>query len=873
MQQHMQAVLDRLNKGAVMKRTGTLFLILLGVISSAVAGEPRQFTDEQLTFFESKIRPVLADRCYECHAAGAKIVQGGLRLDHREGLLKGGDTGAAIVAHKADLSLLIKAMKYDGVEMPPKGKLPAAVIKDFETWIAMGAPDPRDAAPDGPRQKIDLGEGSKHWAFQPVSDPPPPNVKDSGWPIDPLDHFVLARLEATDLKPVADADRYTWLRRVSLDLTGLPPTPSEIDSFIRDNSPRACEAVVDRLLASPTFGERWARHWLDLTGYADMMGTSNNVFAEHAWRYRDYLIEAYHTDKPFDRFVREQIAGDLLPAGSPGEQAENITATGFLMLGDVEIVEPDKAKLEADHIDTQVSKIGMAFLGMTLGCVRCHDHKFDPLELSDYYGIAGMLRSSPSTHKIPFGVWSLLNSTVLPETPEQLVARQKLETDHEAKLEEMKAERVKLEAEKKSVVAELEQLVKTEQNESIATGAATTAEMQSANDAATRMKKESLTKQRDALTARLQPLGPAIQHAEFFRSKAPRAFAMHDGAQPADMPIYLRGNPYAPGDIVPRGVVRVASLGQATTIPTGQSGRLQLADWLADSRNPLTARVIVNRIWQKLFGEGLVRSVDYFGTRGEQPSHPELLDHLASRFMQQGWSQKQLIRSLALSRTYRLSSTNDATALKIDPDNRMLWRMNRQRLDAEAIRDGLLAVSGELVPNEGGPALVLESPENCGDLVQKGVNPPNYNHRKTRPAQEFQRSIYLPVMRTNTTSLDRIRNHFDFVNPAQIAGQRAQTVVPTQSLFVINNDLFRQRAKILADRLIAETSQADVRIEQLWLRVFNRPITTTERLNATTFLKELDAVLPEQDAAAKESLKWQELCHSLLASNEFIFRI
>ncbi|MDB5342257.1 MAG: Planctomycete cytochrome [Schlesneria sp.] len=855
-----------------MMRTATFLLSLLGVMTSAIAEEPGRFTDEQLNFFESKIRPVLVDHCYECHAAGAKIVQGGLRLDHRDGLLKGGDTGTAIVAHKADQSLLIKALKYDGVEMPPKGKLPASVIKDFETWIAMGAPDPREAAPGGPRPKVDLNEGRKFWAFQPVSDSPPPIVKDGAWPIESLDHFILAKLEASDLKPVGDADRYTWLRRVSLDLTGLPPTPNEIDAFIRDNSPRACEAVVDRLLASRAFGERWARHWLDLTGYADMMGTSNNVFAEHAWRYRDYLIEAYHKDKPFDRFVREQIAGDLLPATSPTEQAENITATGFLMVGDVEIVEPDKKKLEADHIDTQVNKIGMTFLGMTLGCVRCHDHKFDPLQLSDYYGIAGIMRSSPSTHKIPFGVWSLLNSTDLPETPVQLAARQKLETDHETKLAEMKAEREKLEGERKSVIAELEEIAKQEKNE--ADAAAKTGVVQTADETESPlMKKERLTKHRDALSARLQPLGPAIQHAEFFRSKVPRAFAMQEDDQPADMPIYIRGNPYAPGAIVPRGVIQVASWDKAATIPAGQSGRLQLADWLADSRNPLTSRVIVNRIWQKLFGEGLVRSVDYFGTRGERPSHPELLDHLATRFLHDGWSHKKLIRSLVLSRTYRLSSTNDPMALTTDPDNRLLWRSNRQRLDAEAIRDGLLAVSGELVPSEGGPALVLEFTENCGDLVQIGVNPPNYSHRRPRPTQEFQRSIYLPVMRTNTTNLDRIRNHFDFVNPAQIAGQRPQTVVPTQSLFVMNNDLFRKRAKVLADRLIAEAPQADIRIEQLWLRVFNRPITTTEQKNVTTFLRELDAGLPDMDAAAKESLKWQELCHSLLASNEFIFRI
>ena len=845
-----------------------LFYIMAAAMPVFGADRPA-LTQEQLTFFETKIRPVLVEHCQECHAAGAKIVQGGLRVDHREGLLKGGDTGAAVVPGKVDQSLLIKALRHDEIKMPPKGKLADSVVKDFETWVTMGAPDPRVAERPATSRTIDFVEGRKHWAFQPVADPSMPTVKDSEWPVDPLDRFVLARLEQTGLRPVADADRYTWLRRVSLDLTGLPPTLAEIDSFIRDNSPRACETVVDRLLGSHAYGERWARHWLDLTSYADMIGTSNNVFAEHAWRYRDYLIESYRKDKPFDRFVREQIAGDLLPAASPQERAESITATGFLMVGDVEIVEPDKAKMEADHIDTQVSKIGTVFLGMTLGCVRCHDHKFDSIALPDYYGIAGMLRSSPATHKIPFGVWSLLNSTELPEVPEQLVARQTLEAEHAEKLAAMKTDRDKLEAEKKPVNEELAQIEKAEKVAKTDGAAQPPSEPVAANQE----KKQSLTRRRDELNEQTRKLGTAIQHAEFFQSKVPKAFAMHDGDQPADMPIYIRGNPYAPGAVVPRGAIRVASWEKFPEIPAGQSGRLQLADWLADKRNPMTSRVAVNRIWQKLFGEGIVRSVDYFGTRGETPSHPELLDHLATRFMQNGWSQKQLIRSLVLSRTYRLSSTNEAATKQIDPDNRLLWRMNRQRLDAEALRDGLLTISGELQTSQGGPGLVLEEVENCGDLRQSGVNPPNYAHRKSRVGQEFQRTIYLPVMRTSFNSHDRLRSFFDFVNPAQIAGQRSQTVVPTQSLFVMNNELFRQRANALADRLIAESPHPEARLNQLWLRVFNRPITPAEREDALAFLTQLDATLETKDPLVRDSLRWQELCHTLLASNEFLFRI
>lgn len=828
--------------------------VLCGTTSLSAEDQPAP-TAEQLNFFESKIRPVLVTHCYECHAADSKIVQGGLLVDSRDGLRKGGDTGAAIVPGKPDESVLITALRHDGLKMPPKGKLADAVLTDFKTWIEMGAPDPRNATEPKVTRKIDIEEGRQHWAFRPVAAPAIPAVNDATWSIDPLDRFVLSRLEQTGLRPVADADRYTWLRRVSLDLTGLPPTPAEIDAFVRDNSPQACETVVDRLLSSRAYGERWARHWLDLTGYADMIGTSNNVFAEHAWRYRDYLIEAFHKDKPFDRFVREQVAGDLMPEDSPEVRAENITATGFLMVGDVEIVEPDKAKMEADHVDTQVSKLGTVFLGMTLNCVRCHDHKFDPIGLEDYYGIAGMLRSSPSTHKIPFGVWSLLNSTELPESPEHLAARQKLEAEHAEKLTAMKAERDKLETERKTVNEELAQVEKSEQSTE------------------SEARKAALTKRRDELGGQIGSLGPAIQHAEFFSSKVPRAFAMRDGEQPADMPVYIRGNPYAPGAVIPRGTVRVASWDKFSEIPAGQSGRLQLAEWLADHRNPLTPRVAVNRIWQKLFGEGLVRSVDYFGTRGETPSHPELLDHLATRFMNSGWSQKQLIRSLVLSRTYRLSSANHEAAMQVDPDNRLLWRMNRQRIDAEALRDGLLAVSGELTPSLGGPALVLEERENCGDLVQMGVNPPNYSHRKPRAGEELIRTIYLPVMRTSTATHDRLRSFFDFVNPAQIAGQRSQTVVPTQSLFVMNNDLFRKRAKSLSDQLIAASPQPETRLNQLWIRVFNRPITSAERDDALAFLTQLDATFEGQEPTAHESRRWQELCHSLLASNEFLFRI
>ena len=866
-----------------------LFIAALGCVA------PLLGADDDTAFFEAKILPVLQKRCFECHSHESKI-KGGLALDSRSGWEHGGDNGPAIIPGHLDKSLLIKAVRYvdENFEMPPKGKLPPEEIALLEAWVKQGAADPRVSTTAKNLRTIDLDEGRKFWAFRPVSNPTPPAVKDVAWALDPLDRFILAKQEQASIHPTVDADRYTWLRRVSLDLTGLPPSPTEILEFVKDNAPNACEKVVDRLLASKAYGERWARHWLDLTGYADMMGTSNNVFAEHAWRYRDYVIASLNADKPFDTFVREQIAGDLLPAKSTTDRAEKLVATGFLMVGDIEIVNPDKAKMDADHIDSQVIKIGQTFLGMTLGCVRCHDHKFDPVGLQDYYAIAGMLRSSPAAHKMPdMGVWSTLNTTVLPETPAQLEARKKLEAEVQQRIADLKSQQKNLSEEKTAITRELAALdtppaqktssvssqpSPTDNAQREAGQPASTPLSPSAKPAAeispsekTAAHKDALTKRRDEVDAQLKKLPGEIRHAEFFQDKTPRAFAMSDAKEPSDMPIYIRGNPYAPGAVVPRGTLRVASWEPFPPIPKGQSGRLQLAEWLADKRNPLTARVTVNRIWQKLFSDGIVRSVDYFGERGEKPTHPELLDHLTTRFMNNGWSQKRLLRALVLSRTYRLSSASDPAIAKTDPENKWFWRMNRQRLDAEALRDAMLSVSGELTPCNGGPALVLENPENCGSLALKGVNPPNYTHKVPRPSQEFERTVYLPVLRNGFAGPDRLRTFFDFVNPAQISGQRPQTVVPTQALFLLNNELVRKRAGTLAKTLSENFRERDARIAALWLRVMNRPVTPEEHSDAVALLETVTPLF--KDLPSADGMAWQELCHTLLASNHFVFRL
>ncbi len=785
--------------------------------------------------FRDQVEPILRQRCYECHSHALKI-KGGLVLDSRSGWQKGGDSGPVIFPGALEKSLLIEAVRYTkhDLAMPPKAKLPASEIAILEQWVAMGAPDPRESVVALTKKGIDVEAGRKHWAYQPVRAATPPLVHDKAWPLNEIDTFILAKLEAAGLKPNAEADAYTWLRRVTFDLTGLPPTEAEITEFIADHSPQAHEHAVDRLLSSKAYGERWARHWLDLVGYAEQIGTEGKIFAEHAWRYRDYLVESFHNDKPFDRFIREQIAGDLLPAATPQERRANLIATGFIVLGDVDINAIDKLKMEYDFVDAQVSKVGTAFLGMTLGCVRCHDHKFDAIGQQDYYALAGMFRSTKTTFKTQHGIWSNVNRVPLPELPEDRAAA----VEHEKSLAGWQQERKTFEAESKALADK--------------------------TDADSKKRGEELK-------AKITALDLRIAHGEYFHPGKPQALAVADVAEPADMRLTIRGNPYALGDTMPRGLVRVAMWGPQPKIPAGQSGRLELADWISDAKNPLTARVAVNRIWQKLFGEGIVRSVDYFGTRGEKPSHPELLDYLAHRFMQEGWSQKKLIRLLALSRTYRLSSEaskpNGENRTSDDPENRLLSRMNRQRLDAESIRDAMLAASGHLVAPAGGPGLPLEFPNNISGLpIAPKSGHPQFSIKTERASENFERTLYLPVVRTGTQpGSARLRDVFDFPQPAQITSKRNETTVPTQSLYLLNADLIRQRAADLANDLLGSSGSDTSRIDKLWLRVLNRPVTEEEEADAFAFLK--DAEITTSATAA-----WTELARALFGTSEFLLR-
>ena len=772
----------------------------------------------RVQFFEQKIRSVLVEQCYQCHSAGAKKPRGGLRLDNRAGLLQGGDSGPAIVPGKPEASLLIRALRQDGLSMPPRGKLPQAVIADFERWVAMGAPDPRTSAVAPVGRGTDVEAGRRFWAFQPPSLPAVPTVKNGTWPRGVIDRFLLARLEAARLRPAPDVDRVTLIRRVTLDLIGLPPTPEEIDAFVADGSPDAHARVVDRLLASPHFGERWGRHWLDMARYADSNGKDENLTFHEAWRYRDYVIAAFNRDKPFDQFVREQLAGDLLDTTDTNERDERLVATGLLVVGPKILFDRDPVRRNMDVVDEQIDTVSKALLGLTVACARCHDHKFDPIPTTDYYALAGIFSSTHTLDGIkednPLVAGWMLRP--LGADGERLraaqLAHQRRQEAVGAALRKARAELLGDEAQPQAAGAA----------ERIAAGRA-------------RMKALEAEERRLRETA---PPAPAL------------AMAVRDEEHPADMAVNIRGNPHALGRVVPRAFLQVASTDPDARVPAGRSGRLELAAWLTAREHPLTARVFVNRVWMHLFGEGLVRSVDNVGAQGERPTHAELLDYLAVRFMEDGWSVKRLVRSVVLSRAYQMAVVEDDQALLVDPENRLLWRANRRRLEAEVLRDAMLAVAGRLDRRMGGSE-VAGLGEFAINNGSKGGLSTDANRR---------RSVYLPVLRGYLPPLFEV---FDFADPDGCTGKRNATTVPTQALYMMNSPFVDQQARQAAQRLLAETDD-EGRLDMLYRAALGRQPAADERDAALQFVREQRPEVGELDA-------WAAVCQAVFASTAFRF--
>jgi hypothetical protein len=775
-------------------------------------------------FFESKVRPILVNRCGECH--GDKKQKSGLQLTTRAGALKGGEHGPVLVPGDAARSRLIQAVQRDGeLKMPPgdDNTLSGAEIEVLTKWIAQGAPWPEN----GPSV---VADATTHWAFQPVRKVDPPQVNDTSWPHGPIDRFILAKLEEKRLAPARDADKRVLLRRLTFDLTGLPPSPEDVEAFQRDDSPAAMELVVDRLLASRQFGERWARHWLDVARYADSNGSDENFTYYDAWRYRNYVIDAFHRDKPFDQFVREQIAGDLLPAAGQEQRDEQITATGFLVVGPKIIGGGDKEQSRMDAVDEQIDTVGKAFLGLTLGCARCHDHKFDPIPTTDYYALAGIFDSTQTVHGQLLHRKDLSGWNLRPLGPDG----DKLYTEwraYDEKLDSLKNQRSKRQTE----LAERKKNAKNTANEG--------EEFEAAEQEIAKLE-ESLK----SLAAEIKQLSDKPP------PKPPLAMAVSDRPEIADTWVRVRGDAHRRGAIVPRGFVQVVSNGAHSTIPAQQSGRLELAEWLVDPANPLTARVAVNRIWHHLFGAGLVRTVDDFGHQGEPPSHPELLDYLAARLVAVDWSFKRMIREIVLSRTYQLSATHLVHAVRADPENRLLGRMNRRRLDVESIRDSLLAISGQL---DLSPAEAT-----AGHLPDQATG---VNDKPHKPLESRRRSVYLPVIRNDLRPEFTL---FDFADPQTVSGRRNQTIVAPQALFLLNSELLRDSARRIATQLIDRAGRGDDKdlVCGAFREVFGRAPSTGE----LQFAREYLADWPRGDAGVGADAL-ASLCQALLCSSQFLY--
>jgi len=1100
---------------------GILTVILAPMSYSLLAADADL---KQQEFFEKRIRPLLISQCYDCHSEGS--VESGLRVDSLSALIKGGERGPAVVVGKPEQSLLISAVNHSGqIHMPPKDKLSQKEISDLTEWIRRGVNWPnskpmvqtKDDSSAGP---LFTQNDKEFWAFQSPQEPDLPEVKNTTWAQSSLDAFVLSKLEQAGAAPVPPADQETLIRRATFDLIGLPPTRKEIEDFLKDDSPNAFAKVIDRLLASPRYGERWGRHWLDVARYADSNGLDENLAYANAFRYRDYVIAAFNKDKPFDQFVQEQLAGDILAEQSNDEsRVEKITATGFLSIGAKMLAEDDQAKMQMDIVDEQLDTVGRTFMGLTLGCARCHTHKFDPIPIEDYYSLAGIFKSTKTMENFkvvarwqerilasPIEIKMLevqkkeiaalesqiqsvmktadeqllveerkhvadyllaaeikkhadqlmnatkpigddpksytLNSAIVVEAenyqagnvkksltgygegigviynngplpniaeyevevpksglyqfeiryaaaasrPVQLSINDQLVKNNAAadvtgswypKSQQWKVEgfyqfiqgknKIHLESkipfphidkiliapprkdskEGPNFIADVsppqgkligsitlqwaDYLMKVSKeksspfyvwNETVRTGkvpenlgdsyqrfqnlnelpkqtrltkaaqvygtlfAEVEQEWHAYQQTAAGKKAKSLANpEREAIRKVLyDPNGPFAlpsDHESHFATKIktqlaakrevkkrlekvlpqyPTAMAVSE-QKPENVKVHLRGSHFTLGKEVPRQFLQIIEGENQTPIDDQQSGRLQLAQWLTSGQHPLTARVMVNRIWRWHFGKGLVRTPDNFGKLGERPTHPELLDWLAVQFVENNWSIKSMHRLIMLSSTYQMSTDFNAEMVAVDPENRLLWRMNRRRLEAEAIRDSILAVCGNLDYEMSGSMLSVKNRKYVTST--SNVNPVIY--------QTNRRSVYLPIVRS---ALYEVLQAFDFADPSVLSGNRTHTTVAPQALFMMNSDFVMQHTKDFAAQISHETHlDASAKVNRIYERIFSRPATEKEKRQALSYIGQYrqDINSIEMSDEEKEQRTWQSLCRVLISSNEFLF--
>ncbi len=909
-------------------------------------------TAEGLEYFEKKVRPLLAAKCQMCH--GAQLKSGGVDFSSVEGFVKARDEAALISLDNPGESRLLGIVGYTASKkMPPSGKLSALELEVFDSWISMGAPWPGaeqqekmiPASHDG----VFTSAQKAYWAFQPVSRPEGPTVSDPAWVSTPVDRFILGKLDEKGMKPAPPADKVTLLRRATLDLTGLPPTAKELEEFLADESCNAFEKVVDRLLDSPRYGERWGRHWLDVARYADSTGNDEDHRYPYAWRYRDYVIESFNNDVPYDQFVREQLAGDLLPAEDGSEiNTRGIVATGFLALGAKAVAQQDKKKMLYDVYDEQVEIVSKSMLGLTVACARCHDHKFDPILTRDYYSLVGIFASTRSFSDPSLHVSKLLYKPLVPGAEyeayraEQTEIRNKqIELDNAADIE------VEFHVDGLASTVAAYMIAAREVYEGGADAAAVAkksgldpaildkwvaylkptavprAQLADWRDASMKSRtqiaaayQEQFTKtleewhhdirrwRREAIEMlkdgsmpprpkpRFEPGNDRFFYDVYAARKAPFRFSdeeqksilkpetqqliatltadlkqLKDNAKPeppmadaveegevVDQKVFIRGDYHAEGDDAPK-VFPAIIAGFDQSPATSGSGRLELADWIASKDNPLTARVMVNRIWQKHFVEGIVRTPNNFGKLGSEPTHPKLLDYLATEFVNSGWSVKRMHKLIMLSSAYRMSSSVTSENAEKDSANQWLSHFNRRRMDVEEVRDGMLAIDGTIDYEMGG---TLQS--------GFGTDSENSNDRLSiDPASSSRRMVYLPLRRAN---LPALLNLFDFGDAATSMGKRANTNVAPQALFMMNSDFVAKRARNLATDLLEEKDWSDSeRMNHAFIRTLTRTPSADEVDQGLTYIsqvrRDFDDVSP-LDA-------WESFCRILLASNSYIY--
>ena len=805
---------------------------------------------EALALFESRVRPVLVERCQRCH--GEERQKGDLRLDSLAGMLAGGGFGPAVVPGSTSESLIVEAVRYEGLEMPPEGPLEAQEVEAIARWVELGAPWPgQEHASVSREEPGSFSEDDRdYWAFQPVGRFEPPSVQDGGWSRNPIDRFVFDRLEGAGLRPAPEADRRALIRRATFDLHGLPPTPAEVDAFLADESPDAFDRLVDRLLESPRYGERWGRHWLDLVRFAESNGYRADEFRPFAWRYRDYVIDALNRDLPYDEFVRQQIAGDELYPGSPIGRV----ATGYLRLWVYESNQRDVEGQWDGILDDITDVTADAFLGLGMGCAKCHDHKYDPILQRDYYRLRSYFAA----------VIPLDDAGVQPPAPgtgeaERRAAWDALTADLRAEIAGIER-RYREQAERDAVTKfqpEMQKLLAVHEE----SGDLSPRETQLATLAFRQvsMEYDKVSSKLEGEKDRWERLVAELERFDAIRPAEPNVEAIGDVssvAPPTVIPGDRSGEPIEPG-ILSILDPEPDEIGPPRGWPSSTGRRKALASWLTDPGNPLVPRVIVNRLWQGHFGRGIVPTTSDFGRLGEAPSHPELLDWLATTLIEEGWSLKAMHRLMMTSATYRQASSRaDLSACKeVDPDNALFWRMPSHRLEAEPIRDAMLAVSGELDVEMGGPSVKPEEP---------------------------RRAIYTRFLRN---SKDPLLGAFDVADGYLSTAQRNVTTAPTQSLLMINGSWTLDRARAFADRLFEDPALDDLgRIRLAFRLAFARPAEEQEVTAALSFVggrdagdrlaaappcgeeevEELSSTDPDQEA-------WVDFCHVLLNASEFLY--